>query len=237
MPTVLITGANRGLGLEFARQYADDGWSVHACCRNPETAEALNGVAAGAAADFAIHALDVTDGAAIQSLAATLSGQPVDLLLNNAGVMEDRSMTFGHLDYGQWEDVLRINLLAPARIAEAFADNVAASERKLMVMISSGLGSLDENQEGGRLAPGGLYFYRTSKAAVNMMTRNLAHDLKERGITAVVISPGHVRTDMGGPTARLDPAESITGVLNVIAGLTISDSGKFLFYDGNQHAW
>jgi NAD(P)-dependent dehydrogenase (short-subunit alcohol dehydrogenase family) len=237
MPTVLISGANRGLGLEFARQYAEAGWTVHACCRAPETADVLNAIGDGASGNVTVHTLDVGDVASIQSLADKLGDTPVDLLLNNAGQMEGSDIKFGSIDYDLWEQIFRANLIGPTKMAEAFVDAVAASEFKRIVTLSSGLGSLTENSIGGRLAPGGLYLYRSSKTAANMMTSSLAHDLKDRGITAIVVSPGHVRTDMGGPKARLGIEESITSVRNVIDKLTIADSGKFFFYDVSKHSW
>ena len=237
MPTALITGASRGLGLEFTRQYAADGWRVFAACRDPGTAAALRDIEAGAEGRVQVHALDVTDHARIDALAKELAGEAIDLLLNNAGVMEPHDITFGNIDYEMWADVFETNLLAPAHMAEAFVEHVARSERKLMVTLSSGLGSITINRPGERLAPGNLYMYRTSKAAVNMVMRGLSFDLKDRGITAVVVSPGHVRTDMGGPQAGLAPEESIASVRNVIGGLSIADSGKFIFYNGDEHPW
>ena len=237
MPTALITGASRGLGLEFTRQYAEDGWRVFATCRDPAGASALRGIEAGSEGRVQVNALEVTDHAQIDSLARELSGEALDLLLNNAGVMEPHDVTFGNIDYDLWAKVFEVNLLAPTHMSEAFAEHVARSDRKLIVTITSGLGSLDENQAGGRLPPGNLYMYRTSKAAVNMVARGMAADLKDRGITAVAVSPGHVRTDMGGPQARLGREEAIGSVRTLIDGLSLEDSGKFYFYDGSEHAW
>lgn len=237
MPTALITGASRGLGLEFTRQYAADGWRVFAACRNPAKADALRGIEASAEGRVQVRALDVTDHAQIDALAQELAGEAIDLLLNNAGVMEPHDVTFGNIDYGMWEDVFETNLLAPTHMAEAFVEHVARSERKLIVTLSSGLGSITINRPGERLAPGNLYMYRTSKAAVNMVMRGLSFELKDRGITAVVVSPGHVRTDMGGPQARLGAEESIASVRKVIGGLSVADTGRFIFYDGEEHPW
>ena len=237
MPTALITGAGRGLGLEFTRQYAADGWHVFATCRDPAGARALRDIEAGAKDRVRVLALDVTDHERIESLARELAGETIDLLLNNAGVMEPHDITFGNMDYEMWASIFDINLLAPSHMAEAFVDHVAGSGRKLMVTLSSGLGSVALNQAGERLAPGNLYMYRTSKAAVNMVMRGLSFELKDRGVTAVVVSPGHVRTDMGGPKAGLAAEESIAALRNLIGGLSIADSGKFFYYNGEEHPW
>lgn len=237
MPTTLITGAGRGLGLEFTRQYAADGWRVFAACRDPAGASALRDIEAGAEGRVRVLALDVTDHDRIESLARELAGETIDLLLNNAGVMEPHEITFGNMDYGMWEDIFEINLLAPSHMAEAFVDHVAGSGRKLIVTLSSGLGSMSLNESGSRLAPGNLYMYRTSKAAVNMVMHGLSFELKDRGVTSVVVSPGHVRTDMGGPKAGLGPEESITALRKLMDGLSIVDSGKFYYYNGDDHLW
>ena len=237
MPTALITGAGRGLGLEFTRQYAAEGWRVFAACRDPAGAGALRDIEAGAEDRVRVLTLDVTDHARIESLARELAGETIDLLLNNAGVMEPHDITFGNMDYEMWADIFEINLLAPSHMAEAFVDHVAGSGRKLIVTMSSGLGSVTLNQAGERLAPGNLYMYRTSKAAVNMVMRGLSFELKDRGVTSVVVSPGHVRTDMGGPKAGLGAEESITALRQLIDGLSLADTGKFLFYNGEEHPW
>jgi NAD(P)-dependent dehydrogenase (short-subunit alcohol dehydrogenase family) len=226
--TVLITGANRGLGLQFAKQYADDGWRVHAACRNPDAAEALNEAAAGGA--MTLHRLDVGDGDQVGALAAALAGEAIDVLLNNAGVIGDRS-AFGATDYTVWQATLRTNTLAPMRMAEAFADHVAASGRKQMVFVSSRMGSIGDNGEGGS------YVYRSSKAALNAVIKSLSIDLAARGVTAVAFHPGWVSTDMGGASAPIGPAESVGGMRRVIERLTPADNGRFLDYDGSEIPW
>ena len=203
MPSALITGANRGLGLEFARQYLDDGWQVHAACRDPESASELRRLADASDRKLRIIALDVTDPSSIKPAAAELDGQAIDLLLNNAGVMGARGQTIGNIDYDAWAKVLDANTIGPMRVSEAFVDHVARSERKLIVTLTSGMGSLADNTSGGSIA------YRSSKAAVNMVMRSLAIDLAPRGITCVVVNPGWVLTEMGGPQATMTPAESV----------------------------
>jgi len=224
MPTVLITGASRGLGLEFAKQYADDGWTVYAGCRNPESAtQAL-------ADGVRTKQLDVTAPEQVEGLADKLRGVGIDLLINNAGIYGPRGYPLGQIDYRAWAEVLQVNTLAPLRIAEAFAEHVAMSEMKRMAFVTSRMGSIEQNSGGG-------YIYRSSKAALNAAVKSLAIDLAPRGITAVVIHPGWVRTDMGGPGATIAPAESVAGMRRVFAGLAPDDSGRFFNYDGSALPW
>jgi len=229
MPTALITGANRGLGLEFARQYALDGWRVMACARSPD-APALRALADGSGSRFSVHALDVTDGAAVAALAAALAGQPVDVLLNVAGVIGDRQR-FGTQDYEDWKHVLDINVLGPMRMAEAFIGHLEAGEQKKIVSLTSRMGSIADNTSGG------YYVYRSSKAALNAVVKSLAIDLAPRGIIAVPIHPGWVRTDMGGASAPLSVEDSAADIRKVIAGLKAADSGRFLRHDGSELPW
>ena len=231
MPSVLITGANRGLGSEFARQYFANGWQVYAACRDPNTASELRRLTDASGHKVRILALDVTDLASVKAVAAELDGQAIDLLLNNAGVMRARGQTMGNIDYEAWAKVLDVNTVGPMRVSEAFIDHVAPSEGKLIVTLTSGMGSLADNTSGGSIA------YRSSKAAVNMVMRSLAIDLARRGITCVVVNPGWVRTDMGGPRATLTPAESVTTLRRLLETLGPAQSGKFVNYDGREYAW
>jgi NAD(P)-dependent dehydrogenase (short-subunit alcohol dehydrogenase family) len=231
MPSALITGANRGLGLEFARQYSADGWQVYAACRDPDAASELRRLADESGQKLRILALDVTDAAGVKAAAAELNGQTIDLLLNNAGVDGARGQTIGNIDYEAWTKVLDVNTLGPMRVSEAFVEHVARSERKLIVTLTSGMGSLADNNSGGSFA------YRSSKAAVNMVMRSLAIDLAPRGITCVVVNPGWVRTNMGGSHATLTPAESVTRLRRLIETLGLAQSGKFFNHDGHEYAW
>jgi NAD(P)-dependent dehydrogenase (short-subunit alcohol dehydrogenase family) len=231
MPSVLITGASRGLGLEFARQYLAGGWRVYAACRDPDSASELHPLADASDHQLGIMALDVTDSATIKAAASELEGQAIDLLLNNAGVMGSRSQTIGNIDYDAWAKVLDANTMGPMRVSEAFVDNVARSDRRLMVTLTSGMGSLADNTSGGSIA------YRSSKAAVNMVMRSLAIDLAPRGITCVVVNPGWVQTDMGGPNAKITPAESVTKLRRLFETLGPAQSGKFFNYDGREYPW
>ena len=214
MPAILITGAGRGLGQELARQYAADGWRVI-------------GTERGAKAEYR---LDVTDATQIASLAAKLKGAPIDVLFCNSGIIGKRGMALGSFDYESWAEVLRVNLLGVAAVIEALVENVAASERKVIAVMSSRLGSITESS--GMTLP-----YGTSKAALNLLAKGLAVTLAPRGIIVVAFSPGWVRTDMGGAGAPLSPEASVGGLRKVIAGLKPADSGKFFSHDGSTIPW
>jgi NAD(P)-dependent dehydrogenase (short-subunit alcohol dehydrogenase family) len=231
MPSTLITGANRGIGFEFARQYLADGWQVYAACRYPDSASELRRLADDSDDKLQILALDVTDPVSVQAAAAKLDGQAIDLLLNNAGIGGPRGQTIGHIDYEAWMKVLDVNTMGPMRVSEAFVDHVARSERKLIVILTSGMGSLADNASGGSFA------YRSSKAAVNMVMRSLSIDLAPRAITCVVVNPGWVQTDMGGSHATLTTVESVTMLRRLIDTLGPAQSGKFFNYDGREYAW
>jgi NAD(P)-dependent dehydrogenase (short-subunit alcohol dehydrogenase family) len=224
MSSILISGAGRGLGLELARQYAGDGWRVIGTVRDAAAAKRLEKIGAQA------HTVDVAHREQITELARQLQGEPLDVLFCNAGISGRRGMTLGSFDYASWEDVLRVNLLGAAALAEALADNVAASERKVIAMMSSRLGSIAESS--GMTLP-----YATSKAALNMLAKGLSATLAAKQILVVALSPGWVRTDMGGSGAPLAPEASVAGLRKVISALTIADSGKFFSYDGSSIPW
>jgi NAD(P)-dependent dehydrogenase (short-subunit alcohol dehydrogenase family) len=231
MPSAFITGANRGLGLEFAKQYLADGWQVHAACRDPASAPELRRLADQSGNKLRIMALDVTNPVSVKAAAVELDGQAIDLLLNNAGVGGARGQTIGNIDYDAWAKVLDVNTMGPMRVSEAFVDHVARSERKLIVTLTSGMGSIADNTSGGSIA------YRSSKAAVNMVMRSLAIDLASRGITCVVVNPGWVQTDMGGPHATMTPAESVRMLRRLIETSGPAQSGKFFNYNGREYPW
>lgn len=226
MPSVLITGANRGIGLEFVKSFAADGWRVHACSRNVEKSKEVRGLGG----DIVCHKLDVTNGLKVASLARELAEQPIDLLINNAGIYGPRT-GFGETDYDEWLNVLQVNTLAPLRMVERFAGLLEQSEAKTVINISSIMGSIGNNSSGGS------YIYRSSKAALNMITKTLSNDLAERGFTVVSFHPGWVQTGMGGEGADIAPTEAVAGMRKVIAGLTTSDNGKFFNYDGTPLPW
>ncbi len=231
MPSVLITGANRGLGLEFCRQYADAGWKFIACCRNPAQAAELN--ALRQSHDFVqIEALDVADFSQIDGLSKTLLDASIDVLINNAGVYDDqRGNGFGQFDYQAWQHSMLINTLAPVKMAEAFFPQVKRSGKKLIVNISSLMGSLADNGSGGSI------LYRSSKAALNASMKSLSIDIRNQNVGVLILHPGWVQTDMGGANALIDSKASVSGMRAVIDGFTLAQSGAFIKYDGTPMPW
>ncbi|MBT5241563.1 MAG: SDR family oxidoreductase [Rhodospirillaceae bacterium] len=238
MPSILITGANRGLGFGLLKLYVDDGWRVYGCCRNPESAAELNAITDASNGALTLHRVDVEDDASIEALKTEIKGQPLDLLLIVAGYYGKVIMTepgglqeFGTSDYDDWGKILRVNIMGPMKMAEALVDNVAASDRKQLVAVSSVIGSVGDNTIGN------LYAYRSSKAGLNAVMKSMSVNLKDRGITALPLHPGWVRTDMGGPAADLDPQTSVDGMKKVLDGLTPADAGRFLDYTGAELPW
>lgn len=232
MPTVLVTGANRGLGLEFCRQYLSSGWKVLACCRSPETARGLQQLKPRDPGSLKLLRVDVADFTSVGTLAAQLNGVAIDVLINNAGVYGDTPETaFGHLAYDRWVEVLRINTLAPVKITESLIGNLRSSERRLTVAITSLMGSMADNSSGGAI------LYRSSKAALNAAMKSLSLDLRPQGIGVLILHPGWVRTDMGGTNAPLTAEESVSGMKRVIDGYLPSLSGRFLNFRGEDQPW
>jgi NAD(P)-dependent dehydrogenase (short-subunit alcohol dehydrogenase family) len=226
MPTVLITGANRGIGLELAKQYAGDGWSVIATARDAKNADGLKALKG----DIRIEALEVTDEKQIAALAKALKGTAIDVLLNNAGMLTGYE-SFGETDARSWLQTLHVNSIAPLKLTEALVEHVAASRQKKVAAITSGMGSI------GSHASTGAYAYRSSKAALNMVMVTAANELRSRGISIAVISPGWVKTDMGGAGAPLDVKQSAAGIRKVIDKLNVGISGQFFNYSGENLPW
>ena len=196
MSAVLITGANRGVGLEFARQYLADGWQVFAACRNPASAGELQRLAKDSSGKLTVVAMDVTDAASIRKAAAQLGDVAIDLVINSAGITGVSGQRPGNIDYASWARVLDVNTMGPLRVLETFIGHIARSKRKLVVTITSGMGSVGDNTSGGSIA------YRTSKAAVNMVMRSAAIDLAPRRISCVVVNRVGSRPTWGAPTRR-----------------------------------
>jgi NAD(P)-dependent dehydrogenase (short-subunit alcohol dehydrogenase family) len=226
MPTVLVTSASRGIGFEFARQYAAEGWQVLAACREPATATELAAIGAG----VEVVAMDVTDLASVRA-AAGASDAPVDLLVNSAGIMGQLDDLPGNVDYAEWARVLDVNAMGPVRVLDAFVPRLAAAGGAKALTITSGMGSLSDIRSGTAM------MYRTSKAAVNMAMRARALQLRDRGITVAVINPGWVRTDMGGPGASISVEQSIAAMRKVIDALTPDQAGSFLNWKGGTYPW
>lgn len=231
MPAILITGANRGLGLEFVRQYLADDWTVHACCRSPGQANALQELGRGKK-QLRIHQLAMTDWQGMTNLAKQLAAEPLDVLLNNAGIYgEKNGQTFGALQPEQWMQVFEVNTIAPLKMAEAFLPHVVSGRMKMMAFISTQMASIEDNRQGGS------YYYRTTKTALNMALKNLSIDMRPKGITVLALHPGWVRTDMGGADAPLQAPESVSGMRRQIASATLAQSGHFMNHQGQELPW
>jgi len=229
-PSILITGANRGIGLELARVFLQNGWEVIATCREPDGASELKGIQAAAGDGLTIRKLDVVRDNDITALAEELAGKPLDILLNNAGMLGPEQQEFGRLDERVWLETFSVNTLGPYRMARTLADNVAGSKRRIIATITSEMGSTSGTS-------GGYYVYRSSKAAANMIMKNLSLDLRRKGITCVALHPGWVRTRMGGSSAPLSPEESAAGLFQVLTSLGQEQNGAFLDYRGRNISW
>ena len=233
MQTILITGANRGIGFELTRQFLQDDSRIFATCRNPERADALNDLARKHAERVAVLQLDVNDEASIEAAAQSVAGKTdaLDLLINNAGIGGDQAgRVMGRLTATEVSHVLTTNAVAPLIVTQAFLHLLKQGDNPRVVMISSGMGSLQR-------AGGSSYAYRMSKAAMNMAARVLAFDSAMNGITTVTMNPGWVQTDMGGPSASLKPEESGRALHALVNRLTRADNGMFFQYDGSELPW
>ena len=229
MSTVLVTGANRGIGLEFVWQYANNGAKVIACARDPDSASELKELAAKQK-QIQIRALDTSDFKACARLGKQLASEPIDILINNAGTYGPKQQDADDMNFDGWANTFAVNTMGPLALSQALHENLTLGREKKLITITSGMAST-ATTEGGYLA------YRASKAAVNNVMRNLSVDWRKDGIIVTVLSPGWVRTDMGGAGAPLSPEQSVTGMRKVIAGLTPSDSGKFLTWQGQERPW
>jgi len=247
--TVLITGANSGIGLEFTRQYADKGWTVIATHRRSSLPDTLAEVIAEHD-NVQVERMDVTSAEQIAALAEQLGDTPIDLLINNAGVYNDRgecteddcagdwsTQSLGNLRFGLFDTIMAVNVRGPLMVTEAFAEHVAASDRKLIASISSTNGSVTDPFGGG----GGAIFYRASKAALNRAMQLVAVAVEERGITVVLLHPGAVATERQAYLANfpgmIDTEISVTGMIEVLDNVTFEDRGRFIQYDGTTAPW
>ncbi|GAB1153007.1 MAG: SDR family oxidoreductase [Shewanella algae] len=229
MPQLLITGANRGIGLALTQVYLAAGWDVLACCRDPETADELLDLV-NEFQGLEVFALDVTDYEAVADLAAELEGRGLDLLLNNAGYYGPKGLLLGQLPVDEWRTVFEVNSIAPCKLAEAFLPHLIQA-KGIIANISSKVGSMADNQSGGG------YLYRSSKAALNSITKSLALDLANVGVKAVALHPGWVQTSMGGPNALIDVDTSAAGMKQLLDNLSQAQSGGFYDYCGNSIPW
>lgn len=226
----LVTGANRGIGLEFTRQLVARGDTVLATARQPEQAAALQSLAREHPDRLTIRPLDVTDPVSVAALGRALEGATLDVLLNNAGVGSE-SGRLGELDFDAIRHELEVNAYGPLRVVEAALPALLRGRTHVIVNLTSKMGSIDDNRSGGS------YGYRMAKAALNMATRSLARDLADKGVVAFVIHPGWVKTDMGGPHALITPQHSVENMLRVIDGAGPEASGRFWEWNGKEVPW
>ncbi len=230
MLSILITGSNRGLGLEWVRQCAADGWRVFATCRHPADAAELRELASKNP-NISLHRLDVTSPEDIRALKWEIEGEAIDVLLSNAAIYLDKEdAEFGCLRYSEWARTFEVNTMGGMRVAEAFLDNVARSQKKLIVAVTSHMGSIADIEYPGD------YYYRSSKAALNATMQGLSILLKSKRIGVLIIHPGGVKTRMG-PSNGIAPATSVRGMRKIIDKFTLEDSGRFLRYDGTELPW
>ena len=236
MSTVLVTGANRGIGYEHVRQYAQKNWNVIACARQPEHSKELAELKKQYSNSFSTEELDVTNHDQIDELAKKYNNTAIDILINNAGTGGPEGMPaamdyqkIDNMDYQIWRDILEVNLLAPFKVATSFHKQISISDKKILIMMSSDLGSVYQNTFGG------LYSYRASKSGLNVIAKGMSNEWKD--IIVVTLAPGWCRTHLGGAAAEIDPRDSVEEQQKMFESLTVSDNGKFLDRFGNDVPW
>lgn len=234
MANIIITGANRGIGLALVKTYLLGGNRVFALCRQPQQADQLNELAASAGGQLTVHTVDMADAGSITTFAGSLKGTPVDVLLNVAGIVGGRTDSllkapFSEADFDDWRTAFEVMTIGPFRLTQAVLPNLIAARGKVMTVSSQIAASTWPR--------GGLYAYGATKAAVNRLMRSLAFDLRDKGVTVALVHPGWVQTDMGGANAEITPQESAAGIKQVLDGLTLEDTGKFFKWNGEEHAW
>lgn len=230
MKAMLITGANRGIGLEFVKQYAEAGWQVIATCRHPAKAEELKKLATKHP-HISIYSLDVSNPESITQLKQSITNQPIDHLINNAGIYGPSNQTLDKVTANDMLDVYKVNTLGPLLLTQALLKNVADSEEKLIIAITSRVGSIADNSAGKN------YGYRTSKAALNMAMKNIAIETEAQGIRVLILHPGWVKTSMGGKNALITTAESVSGLRNIINTYQSKELAPFVAFDGRELSW
>lgn len=234
MATILITGTNRGIGMEFTRQYLARGDRVIATCRNIEAADDLKQLGSShdqLGARLEVRQLDVASLESMQEFVQQLADTPIDIFINNAGVYGPTNVKFGDVDAQAWASVLQVNSIAPLMLSQLLMPNLRQGKDKKLLYLTSKMGSIDDNSGGGS------YIYRSSKTALNSVVKSLAIDLAVEGFSAAVLHPGWVLTDMGGPNALIDTKTSVKGMLKVVDDLCPASSGSFFNYDGSIIAW
>jgi NAD(P)-dependent dehydrogenase (short-subunit alcohol dehydrogenase family) len=228
--TVLVTGANRGIGLEFVRQYLERNFRVLAACRTPRAAKHLAELKQSRPDALEVLPLEVTDEQSVTTLAQSLAGKAIDVLINNAGILGGDQQTLESMNYAAWKETFAVNAIAPFRLTVSLLPNLKLSRRPRVITLSSQMGSLQRTTSG-------YYAYQSSKAALNKVMQGLAVDLRSAGIIVCPVHPGWVQTDMGGAGATLTVEQSVGGLIRVIDRLTASDSGRFFQWDGSEHPW
>lgn len=227
---VLVTGSNRGIGLEFVRQYLEDGWVVHATCRWPGEAHELQ-TFAQIYSELHIHRLDITIQEDISNICRELDGIPLDVLINNAGIyLDKKSPGLDCIHYDDWRRTIEVNTLGAVRLTEAMVENIARSKKKLVVVLSSHMGSIEDIN-----APGS-YYYRSSKAALNAVMHGISVELKKQLIGVQILHPGGVMTRMG-PEKGITPQQSVQGMRDIIEHFSLDQTGTFLQYNGDEMPW
>jgi len=236
MPTVFVTGANRGLGYEHVKQYANKGWRVIACAREPDNASDLQKLHAEYGDNFIIEQLDVINHQDIDKLSRKFKDTPIDVLINNAGTTGPLGVPgamdyqrIDSMDYDIWRNILEVNLISPFKVATAFHDHIAQSEKKLLIMMSSDLGSVEQNTFGG------FYSYRASKASLNIISKGMSVDWKD--LTVIALAPGWCKTYLGGEEAEVHPDESVENQQEMFERIISNNSGMFLDRFGKEVPW
>ena len=230
MATVLITGTNRGIGLEFVKQFLAREDTVLATCRDMGSATELRQLK-NDTRKLHIFELDVSSQKSMEDLTLQLAGHAIDIFINNAGVYGPRASTFGKVSANEWAKVLQVNAKAPMILTQLLIDNLRDGSDKKLLYITSKMGSINDNKGGGS------YVYRSSKAALNAVVKSISVDLRDSGFSVAVLHPGWVQTDMGGPNALIDVTTSVSKMIDVIDNLNFHNSGSFFNYDGGIIPW
>ena len=228
---ILITGANRGIGLEMVKYANEQGWRVFACCRNPHNADNLFNIAKLSNGQISVHIADMQEPGTLQALSYELRNDAIDILINNAGIYGCDKNKFGSVEVESWLQTFQVNSIAPLKMVEAFSEQLFMGHRKLLACMSSKMGSMADNGYGNS------YIYRSSKAALNAVVKSLSIDLKEQGVICVALHPGWVKTDMGGPDAEITTRQCVEQLFNNLSELTVKDSGRFIDIDGSDIPW
>jgi NAD(P)-dependent dehydrogenase (short-subunit alcohol dehydrogenase family) len=228
--SILITGTNRGIGLEFVKHYIKNNKKVIATCRNRNSAKDLLELE-NTTNNLSLVELDVSNPNSINNFTSKIAGLPIDTFISNAGVSGPKNIEFGNFNAKEWLEVFSVNTIAPLLITQKILKNLRLGKDKKLAFISSKVGSIEDNTSGG------MYIYRTSKTALNQVIKSLSIDFKEDSFIVVALHPGWVQTDMGGPNALIDTKTSVKGLIEVIDNLTPKNSGKFYNYDGSPIPW